>query len=443
LSPSQVRGFFRGYRIQFAKSGDDWNNGLFREQDVIVNESLIYPRPRMKRQAQIPFDNRTMTQVTVSNLPPNSSVTIQIRVLTKYYAGPASTPIQVVTPEGLPGPPKSLTVAVVGATHLMLEWTPPDEPNGEIIGYKFTFQSITNLNLGRLQYRDMTPGPDVNSERLTGLNPNTTYRVFLSAVTNVGSGDPIFIDVTTSLSGPPDPPTFAIVDMNETWANISWEPSRTGIPGSVFYLQYRPRERYEWLRSPDEYLLTYMPLVGLDPGTTYQVRVIAKNGDGYEAPSVWQEFHTPGVAPGNFDISVSGWFYGIWISLFLIIVLLVLLFVAKKFTDKNWEEKEALIEEQVRQLQAEEAARQMGVFNQYQPPGAIDESTDYKHPEDFAADDYNYAKHAAYAEPTDYAEPTGGSRYQYNAKYSPVPEGFAGAYVSDVSKGGPASDTFV
>ena len=29
---------------------------------------------------------------------------------------------------------------------------------------------------------------------------------------------------------------------------------------------------------------------------------------------------------------------------------------------------EALIEEQVRQLQAEEAARQMGVFNQYQQP---------------------------------------------------------------------------
>jgi len=52
---------------------------------------------------------------------------------------------------------------------------------------------------------------------------------------------------------------------------------------------------YEWLRSPDEYLHNYMVLVDLNPGTTYQVRVVAKNGDGYEAGAVWLEFHTPGV----------------------------------------------------------------------------------------------------------------------------------------------------
>jgi hypothetical protein len=57
---------------------------------------------------------------------------------------------------------------------------------------------------------------------------------------------------------------------------------------------------YEWLRSPDEYMLSYMPLVMLDPGTTYQVRVVAKNGDGYEAAAAWLEFHTPGV--GQFSV---------------------------------------------------------------------------------------------------------------------------------------------
>jgi len=442
-SPEKVRGFFRGYRIQFAQSGDDWNNGLIREQDVILNESSIYPRPRMKRQASYEYDNNTMTQVTVRNLPPNCTLTLQVRVLTKYYAGPASSPIEFITPEGVPGPPKALSVAVYGATHFMLQWTGPDEPNGEIIGYLITYQTITNLNLGRLQYREIDG--NVENGRLTGLNPNTTYRMFLSGKTNTGAGEPIFIDATTSESGPPDPPTFAVVDLNETWANISWEPSRSGVPGSVFYVQYRPRERYEWLRSPDEYLLTYMPLVGLDPGTTYQVRVIAKNGDGYEAPATWLEFHTPGTAPGNFYLAESGWFWGIWISLFLIIVLLILLFVAKKYTDKDWEEKEALIEEQVRQLQAEEAARQMGVFNQYQDTGNMDESADFKHPEDFdpaPPDDYDYNKAATYADP-----PAGG-RYQtggaYGSKYSPIPEpGYAGAdFMSDISKGA-KSDTFV
>jgi len=52
---------------------------------------------------------------------------------------------------------------------------------------------------------------------------------------------------------------------------------------------------YEWLRSPDEYLSNTMTLVDLDPGTTYQLRVVAKNGHGYEAPAAWLAFHTPGV----------------------------------------------------------------------------------------------------------------------------------------------------
>ena len=61
--------------------------------------------------------------------------------------------------------------------------------------------TVTNLNLGRLQYRDITDDPDARVERVTGLNPNTTYRVYLRAATSVGTGEPIFVDATTELSG--------------------------------------------------------------------------------------------------------------------------------------------------------------------------------------------------------------------------------------------------
>ena len=47
-----------------------------------------------------------------------------------------------------------------------------------------------------------------------------------------------------------------------------------------------------------------MALTSLDPGTTYQVRVVAKNGDGFEAPAVWQEFTTMGV--GTFGVVRMG-----------------------------------------------------------------------------------------------------------------------------------------
>jgi hypothetical protein len=381
----------------------------------------------MKRQAAI---NDSETFVTVKGLPPYSLVNIQVRVLTKYYAGPPSVPVQVRTLQGLSGPPKSLGVSVVGSTHFMLEWKEPDEPNGIITGYQFSYQSITNLNLGRLQYRDILEGPNATSARLTGLNPNTTYRVYLAAETIMGTGDTIFFDAMTAEAGQPDPASFVIHDINGTWANVTWQPARTGTPGSVFYLQYRPRGHYEWLRSPDEYMLNYMPLVTLNPGTTYQVRVVSKNGDGFEAVSAWQEFHTPGVAPGTYRLGTSFWFWGIWLSLFLILCIIIVIMLVKKQTDEDWEEKERLIQDQVRQLQAEEAARQMGVFNQYNTdPNYMDE--DFKNPDDFSGTDgYELVPHggSAAAGPR-YPMSSGG----YDVKYGGL----------DASVGSGKSDSFI
>ena len=84
-------------------------------------------------------------------------------------------------------------------------------------------------------------------------------------------------------------------DINSTFVNVTWEPSRSENPGSVFYVQYRARGGYHWLRSSDEYMDQYMEISNLDPGTVYQVRVVAVNGDDMETPSAWQEFRTAGV----------------------------------------------------------------------------------------------------------------------------------------------------
>jgi len=384
MSPENIRGFFRGYRIQFARVDEDWETSM-REQDYIIREAAQYPRPRIMKR-QVPSNGPNITSAgsqiryTLYNIPTFAEIRLVIRVLNKYYAGPPSTPLLFTVPEGMPGPPASVSVAVAESTHFVLQWDPPNEPNGNILGYNISYQAITGLNLGRLQYREAIPGVDTVQARLTGLTPNTTYRIYLAAATVAGTGEPIFIDQMTTEVGAPSPPTFAIVELNDTYANITWEPSRAGTPGSIFYIQYRPRGHYEWLRSPDEYMRFHMALISLDPGTTYQVRVVAKNGDGYEAASVWLEFHTNGVAPGDFHLATSAWFYGIFICLLLIVLGLIALMMTKKYTDANWEEKERLIDEQVRQLQAEEAARQMGVFNQYMDSGSregLDTSTDY------------------------------------------------------------------
>jgi len=56
----------------------------------------------------------------------------------------------------------------------------------------------------------------------------------------------------------PDPPSFAMLDMNATWAKVAWEPSRSGVPGSVFYVQYR--KRGQLTESRDDTLTAVMQL---------------------------------------------------------------------------------------------------------------------------------------------------------------------------------------
>ncbi len=50
----------------------------------------------------------------------------------------------------------------------------------------------------------------------------------------------------------PSPPTFDITDVGENHVNVTWEPSVTGNPGSVFYVQYRPRGEYGKGRGPGQ-----------------------------------------------------------------------------------------------------------------------------------------------------------------------------------------------
>ena len=52
----------------------------------------------------------------------------------------------------------------------------------------------------------------------------------------------------------PSPPTFDIVDVGDTYVNVTWEPSTTGNPGSVFYVQYRPRGKFK-----SDFFVTHRP----------------------------------------------------------------------------------------------------------------------------------------------------------------------------------------
>ena len=64
-----------------------------------------------------------------------------MRVLNKYYAGPASEPLEFKTDEGVPGPPAMFDVINRGSTHFELQLEAPYEPNGNLVGYNISYQT--------------------------------------------------------------------------------------------------------------------------------------------------------------------------------------------------------------------------------------------------------------------------------------------------------------
>ena len=81
--------------MQYGETSD-WPQNV-REQDFIVNEPTPY-RTRIER--DISDDNATMVSFKLTNLPAYMSVSLHVRVLTKYYVGPPSNMLEFDTLEG-------------------------------------------------------------------------------------------------------------------------------------------------------------------------------------------------------------------------------------------------------------------------------------------------------------------------------------------------------
>ena len=164
------------------------------------------------------------------------------------YNGPPSEQLQVITPEGFPGPVYDFDAVPMGSSALYLVWKPPENKNGEIIGYNISYSEVDGTNVGTTQVKDPIKDPNVLSYKLAGLKPNTKYRITIRATTNAGDGDPLFIEKATRGEEEiiPDPPHFswAPKEDNEgnTFIRITWLPSfSSGKPGSHFFVQYRKK----------------------------------------------------------------------------------------------------------------------------------------------------------------------------------------------------------
>ncbi|XP_036374061.1 neuronal cell adhesion molecule a isoform X3 [Megalops cyprinoides] len=343
---STVRGRLKGYKVQYWKE-----------------KSLHKHHPHHEERQVLTFSGNK-THGKLPGLHPYSLYTFNVRVFNRKGEGPPSPDQEFRTPEGVPGRPAFLRVVNVNLDSLTLEWEPPVEHNGRLTGYTLRYQPINNTNeLGPLE--EIAVLPNETSYTLLNLKYSTRYKFYFSANTSKGSGPVITeeavtvmdevlmrqpaVDVgkgrteaphpispiTQSLRPPshkvrPVGPAFGNVSssVRENGAVISWE--YWGPDKNVFVEYIVENSKEDWKKEFVNGSQTYQ-IKGLKPGTSYKVRVVAKDQSDETVHSTEELLITvPAIASRQVDIATQGWFIGLMCAIaLLILVLLIICFIKR------------------------------------------------------------------------------------------------------------------
>ncbi|KAK7896379.1 hypothetical protein WMY93_021704 [Mugilogobius chulae] len=347
VSTPSVRGKLHGYKVYY-----------HRERGLHDSEEEVQPK-----QEQFLMFSGNRSEGRLPGLQPYSLYNLYIKVLNSKGEGPASTSKTFETPEGVPGPPSYLKVVDPSLDSLTLEWGPPRDNNGRLAGYTLKYQPVnTTSELGPI--KEMTFLPNETTIILNKLNSSMLYKFYLSAKTIKGSGPEVSEEAftvmdtthtqapvvtgkgptvpphpTTPITQAPPPtlhkapplgPAFGTVNksVSEEGVVISWE--YFGHHKNVYVEYIVENSKEDWKKELVNGSHSHM-LKGLKPGSTYRVRVVARDPAVTMVHSTEEvEVTVPAVASRQVDIATQGWFIGLMCAIaLLILVLLIVCFIKR------------------------------------------------------------------------------------------------------------------
>ncbi|XP_054656555.1 neuronal cell adhesion molecule a isoform X6 [Dunckerocampus dactyliophorus] len=314
VSSHSVRGKLKGYKVYYRRE-----RGLHEAEEEADQES----------QDQVLTFSGNLTKGRLPDLQPYSLYNLFIRVLNSKGEGPPSPDKQFETPEGVPGPPSFLQVNP-SLDSFTLEWGPPLNNNGRLIGYTLRYQPVnTTIETGPVKIMDFP----VNETTVTldNLNSSVLYKFDLNAKTVKGAGPSITKEASTAMETTPSVgPVFGTVNtsVSEEGAVISWE--YFGHHKNIYVEYMVENSKEDWKKESVNGSHSHV-LKGLKPGTSYRVRVVARDPTGPTLHSTNEEVVTvPAVPSRHVDIATQGWFIGLMCAIaLLILVLLIVCFIKR------------------------------------------------------------------------------------------------------------------
>lgn len=322
VDKNTVRGHLLGYKIHLTWKG-----------------SRAHHRGRRSRHPEATWvvETRASEEKKVINgLRPYSHYDLAVTVFNSKGEGPPSETVPFITDEGVPGPPMSLELDSPSETEMTLRWTPPEEPNGVLIGYKLQYHQIGKSDDIPTMVETIDD-PTVTHVTLKNLDRNNYYRFELRGRTSSWDGVSIKKDGATTLDGVA--PENISVSVGESSANFSWVARKRyrSVSFQIEFLNKNDGSKWKKVEKVDSSLPFYQ-LQGLTPGSHYRMRF------SYNNTTFWEDdIETEGTAVERQHIPTQGWFIGLVSAIaLLLLILLILCFIKRskggKYSVKDKEE---------------------------------------------------------------------------------------------------------
>ncbi|XP_028833169.1 receptor-type tyrosine-protein phosphatase S isoform X8 [Denticeps clupeoides] len=269
-----------------------------------VNSYIIQYRAKSPDSKYETVDGITTTRYSIGGLYPNTEYEIRVSAFNSIGQGPPSNKVESRTGEQAPAsPPRNILARIISHNTVMVRWEEPEEPNGQIKGYRvyYTIDSSQPMSLWQIQ--------NVQDNVITtiqNLSPSETYTIRVLAFTSVGDGppsDPIHVKVLPGVPGQPG--KFQVGKVTDTSIELNWEPaySKEGILG--YELLFRPAKSGSQEKRTFGSRTSYM-VDGLRANTEYTFSLAAKSNKGIGAYTneISQRTAQANV-PRNFSVNLA------------------------------------------------------------------------------------------------------------------------------------------
>ncbi|XP_017268866.1 receptor-type tyrosine-protein phosphatase S isoform X22 [Kryptolebias marmoratus] len=223
----------------------------------------------------------TTTRYSIGGLYPNTEYEIRVSAVNTIGQGPPSEPVETRTGEQAPAsPPRNIRAQILPQNTMMVQWEEPEEPNGQIKGYRVYYTMDNSQPMSHWQIHNVQ---DSIITTIQSLVPEETYTIKVLAFTSVGDGpfsEPIHVKVLQGV--PAQPSRFQVGAVADTSIELTWEPAYEKEGILRYELRYSESNFGTQMKKTFGPTRSYV-VEGLRPNTEYRFSLAAVSNKGIGA----------------------------------------------------------------------------------------------------------------------------------------------------------------